>query len=142
MKRTATAVWSGGLKDGKGALSTQSNVLSNTPYSFSQRFEDAPGTNPEELVAAAHAGCFTMDLSGRLARANMVAESINTTATITLDKGEKGFSVTGSHLEVVAKIPNADADADAFQNAVNKAKEGCPISRLLNTTITVSARLE
>jgi len=140
MKRTATAVWSGGLKDGKGALSTQSNVLSNTPYSFSQRFEDAPGTNPEELVAAAHAGCFTMDLSGRLARANMVAASINTTATITLDKGEKGFSVTGSHLEVVAKIPNADADA--FQDAVNKAKEGCPISRLLNTTITVSARLE
>jgi osmotically inducible protein OsmC len=140
MNRTASAIWSGGIKDGKGTLSTQSNALSNTPYSFSARFEEGAGTNPEELVAAAHAGCFTMDLSGRLARANMVAERIQTTATVSLDKGEKGFSVTASHLDVVAKIPNADEAA--FQDAVTKAKEGCPISRLLNANITVSARLE
>lgn len=142
MKRTASAVWSGGLKDGKGSLTTESGTLSNVPYSFSMRFENEPGTNPEELVAAAHAGCFTMDLSGRLARANMTAERVQTTATVTMDKGEKGFSVTAVNLDVVAKIPNADNQA--FQDAVARAKESCPISRLLNPNITVtaSARLE
>lgn len=142
MKRTASAVWSGGIKDGKGALTTESGALSNIPYSFSMRFENEPGTNPEELVAAAHAGCFTMDLSGRLARANMTAERIQTTAAVTMDKGEKGFSVTAVNLDVVAKIPNGDNQA--FQDAVTRAKESCPISRLLNPNITVtaSARLE
>ena len=140
MQRKASAVWSGGIKDGKGTLSTESGALKDIPYSFSMRFEDEPGTNPEELVGAAHAGCFTMDLSGRLARANMTAERIQTTATVTLDKGDKGFSVTAINLDVVAKIPNGDNQA--FQDAVNRAKEGCPISRLMNTNITVSARLE
>ena len=140
MKRTAFAIWNGGIKDGKGTLSTESGALSNLPYSFSMRFEGEPGTNPEELIAAAHAGCFTMDLSGRLGRSNMTAEKLHTTAMLTMDKGDKGFSVSAIHLEVVAKIPNADAEA--FQAAVTKAKEGCPISRLLNTHITVSARLE
>ncbi|NLC24851.1 OsmC family protein [Oxalobacter vibrioformis] len=140
MDRSATAVWQGGIKDGKGALTTETGVLSNTPYSFSARFENGAGTNPEELVAAGHAGCFTMDLSGRLERAKMVAENIQTKATVTLDKGEKGFSVTRIHLEVIAKIPNVDESA--FQTAVRQAKENCPISRLLNTEITVSARVE
>lgn len=140
MDRSATAVWQGGIKDGKGALTTETGVLSNTPYSFSARFENGAGTNPEELIAAGHAGCFTMDLSGRLERAKMVAETIQTKATVTLDKGEKGFSVTRIHLEVVAKIPNVDEPA--FQTAVRQAKENCPISRLLNTEITVSARVE
>lgn len=140
MQRKASAVWSGGIKDGKGTLSTESGALADKPYSFSMRFENEPGTNPEELVAAAHAGCFTMDLSGRLARANMTAERIQTTATLTMDKGEKGFSVTAINLDVVAKIPNADNQA--FQDAINRAKEGCPISRLLNTNITASGRLE
>lgn len=139
MDRFATAVWQGGIKEGKGALTTETGVLSNTPYSFSARFENGAGTNPEELIAAGHAGCFTMDLSGRLERAKMVAENIQTKATVTLGKGEKGFSVTQIHLEVTAKISNADEAA--FQEAVVKAKEGCPISRLLNTEITVSAKL-
>lgn len=140
MDRFATAVWQGGIKDGKGSLTTETGVLSNTPYSFSARFENGAGTNPEELIAAGHAGCFTMDLSGRLERANMVAEKLQTKATVTLDKGEKGFAVTRIHLEVLAKIPNVDKSA--FQSAVERAKESCPISRLLNTEITVSARLE
>lgn len=140
MDRSATAVWQGGIKDGKGMLTTETGVLSNTPYSFYARFENGAGTNPEELVAAGHAGCFTMDLSGRLERAKMVAENIQTTATVTLGKGEKGFSVTRIHLEVIAKIPNVDEPA--FQTAVRQAKENCPISRLLNTEITVSARVE
>ncbi len=140
MDRFATAIWQGGIKEGKGTLSTETGVLSGTPYSFSARFENGAGTNPEEMIAAGHAGCFTMDLSGRLERAKMIAEKIQTKATLSLEKGEKGFAVTRIHLDVTAKIPNADAPA--FQEAVNKAKEGCPISRLLNTEITVSARLE
>ena len=139
MNRTGTAHWFGGIKDGKGTLTTESNTLSNTPYSFSARFKDGSGTNPEELIAAAHAGCFTMDLSGRLGAANMVPEEIETTATLTMDKTEKGFSITKIHLVVKAKI--AGGDVNAFQNAVKQAKEGCPVSRVLNADISVDAQL-
>lgn len=140
MKRKASAVWRGGLKDGKGTISTQSGVLSDTQYSFSTRFEEGIGTNPEELIGAAHAGCFSMALSGQLGNAGMVAESINTTATVTLDKTEAGFTVTEVHLEVTARIPGADQTA--FETAANNAKAGCPISRLLNAKITMDAKLE
>ncbi len=139
MNRTGTARWFGGLKDGKGTLTTESNTLSNTPYSFSARFKDGSGTNPEELIAAAHAGCFTMDLSGRLGASNVVAEEIDTTATLTMEKTEKGFSITKIHLDVKAKIPGGDEYT--FQAAVERAKDGCPVSRLLNAEITVDARL-
>jgi osmotically inducible protein OsmC len=140
MKRKASAVWRGGLKDGKGTISTQSGVLSDTQYSFSTRFEEGIGTNPEELIGAAHAGCFSMALSGQLGNAGMVAESINTTATVTLDKTEAGFTVTEVHLEVTARIPGAEQAA--FETAANNAKAGCPISRLLNAKITMDAKLE
>ena len=140
MQRKASAVWKGGLKDGKGTLRTTSGVLADTPYSFTMRFEDAPGTNPEELIGAAHAGCFSMALSGQLGAAGMTAESIETTATVTLEKGEAGFSVTEVHLDVLARIPGADKAA--FETAANNAKTGCPISRLLNAKITMTARLE
>ena len=140
MKRKASAVWQGGLKDGKGTISTDSGVLSNTQYSFSTRFEDGIGTNPEELIGAAHAGCFSMALSGQLGSANLVAESINTTATVTMEKTEAGFTVTGVHLDVRARIPGASKEA--FETAANNAKSGCPISRLLNAKITMDATLE
>jgi osmotically inducible protein OsmC len=140
MQRKASAVWKGGLKDGKGTLRTTSGVLADTPYSFTMRFEDAPGTNPEELIGAAHAGCFSMALSGQLGAAGMTAESIETTATVTLEKGEAGFSVTEVHLDVLARIPGADRAA--FDTAANNAKTGCPISKLLNAKITMNARLE
>lgn len=140
MNRKASAVWSGGLKDGKGRISTDSGVLKDTQYSFSTRFEDGVGTNPEELIAAAHAGCFSMALSGQLANAGLAADSINTSATVTMEKTDAGFTVTKVHLDVVAKVPNADAQA--FETAANNAKAGCPISRLLKAEITMSARLE
>ena len=140
MKRKASAQWQGGLKDGKGAISTASGVLSNTQYSFSTRFEEGIGTNPEELIAAAHAGCFTMALSGQLGNAGLTAENINTTATVTMEKLEAGWTVTEVHLDVNAKIPGADEQA--FQTAANNAKAGCPISRLLNAKITMEAKLE
>src|ERR1700736_582078 len=108
MQRKASAVWKGGLKDGKGSVSAASGVLNNTPYSFSTRFENTPGTNPEELIAAAHAGCFTMALSGQLGAAGMTAESLDTTATVTMEKLEAGFTVTSVHLAVKAKITGAD----------------------------------
>ncbi|MBS1910672.1 MAG: OsmC family protein [Bacteroidetes bacterium] len=139
MKRKASAVWNGGLKDGRGVISTESNVLSNTQYSFSTRFENGIGTNPEELIGAAHAGCFSMALSGELGNAGMTAESIDTTATVTLEKTDAGFTVTGIHLDVTATIPGADPDA--FQAAADNAKAGCPIARLLNAPITMEARL-
>ena len=139
MKRTASARWQGGLKDGRGDLSTQSGVLSSTPYSFSARFEQAQGTNPEELIAAAHAGCFTMALSAQLEKAGMKAESLETTATVTMEKKETGFEVTESHLDLTARI--LDADQQKFEAAANEAKANCPISRLLNTKITMNARL-
>lgn len=140
MKRRASAEWKGGLKDGKGVISTDSGVLSGTQYSFSTRFEEGVGTNPEELIGAAHAGCFAMALSGQLGSAGLVAESINVTATITMEKTEAGFTVTESHLDVVAKVPGASQEA--FETAANNAKAGCPISRLLNAKVTMLARLE
>jgi osmotically inducible protein OsmC len=139
MKRSASAVWRGGLKDGKGTVSTASRVLAGVPYNFSKRFENEQGTNPEELIAAAHAACFSMALSMILGDAGMTAESIDTTATVTLDQVGGGFAVTSSHLQTTVKIPNADAAA--FQKAVEAAKSGCPISKLLNATITMDARL-
>jgi osmotically inducible protein OsmC len=140
MKRKASAVWRGGLKDGKGTISTDSRVLSDTQYSFTTRFENGIGTNPEELVAAAHAGCFSMALSGQLENAHMVAERISTTATVTMEKLDAGWTITESHLDVTAKIPNANKQA--FETAAENAKKGCPLSRLLNAKVTMEARLE
>ena len=140
MQRTAIAHWSGGLKDGKGAITSASGVLTNTPYSFSTRFEGQPGTNPEELIAAAHAGCFTMALSAQLGNGGMRAEAIDTTATVTLEKLESGFAITTVHLQVKAKIPGADKAK--FDQAAKNAKEGCPVSKLLNAKITMDAQLE
>src|ERR1051325_10037500 len=139
MKRTASARWQGGLKDGQGNISAQSGVLSNTPYSFGARFEQGQGTNPEELIAAAHAGCFTMALSAQLEKVGLKAESLETTATVTLEKKDTGFEVTESHLDLTARIPGADTQK--FEVAANEAKAGCPISRLLNSKITMNARL-
>jgi len=139
MKRSASAVWRGGLKDGKGTVSTESGVLSSTPYNFRMRFENEKGTNPEELIAAAHAACFSMALSAQLGGAGMTADSIETTATVTLEKVGEGFSVTSSHLNTTVKIPGADKAA--FQKAADDAKSGCPISKLLNTSITMDAKL-
>jgi osmotically inducible protein OsmC len=141
MKRTGSAVWTGGLKDGRGAVSTASGVLRETQYSFSARFENGAGTNPEELIGAAHAGCFSMALSGQLGAAGMTAESIRTTATVSLEKQESGFAITGIHLDVTAKIPGADKQA--FQKAAANAKEGCPVSKALAAVaITMDAKLE
>lgn len=140
MKRNASAHWTGGLKDGKGTLTAPSGVLKNTPYSFHTRFEDQPGTNPEELIAAAHAGCFSMALSLQLANAGMTAESIDTTATVTLEKTDAGFSITAVHLDLRARIPGADEAK--FQEAAASAKAGCPVSRVLNARITLDAKLE
>jgi osmotically inducible protein OsmC len=139
IKRNASAQWNGGLKDGKGTISTSSGVLQKTQYSFGTRFEDGVGTNPEELIAAAHAGCFSMALSGQLTNAGTPPESIDTTATVTMEKTDAGFTVTGVHLEVTAKVPGIDQAA--FETAAGNAKTGCPISRLLNATITMDAKL-
>jgi osmotically inducible protein OsmC len=139
MKRTASAHWAGGLKDGKGTVSTQSGVLSNSQYSFSTRFENGIGTNPEELIAAAHAGCFSMALSGQLGAAGMTAESIDTAATLTMEKTDAGFTITAIHLDVSARIPGADPHK--FDEAAQNAKKGCPVSRVLNANITMTARL-
>ncbi len=140
MKRQATAQWRGDLKTGKGTLSTESGVLSESRYSFTTRFENEKGTNPEELVAAAHAGCFTMALSAELGKANLTAESLRTTATVTLEKGDSGFSVTASHLELTAKVPGASQEA--FMAAARSAEANCPISKLLKAKITLDAKLE
>jgi len=140
LKRKASAIWNGNLKEGKGRISTASGVLSDTQYSFSTRFEDGAGTNPEELIAAAHAGCFSMALSGQLTTAGHPPESVNTTATVKMEKTDAGFTVTGVHLEVVARVPGIDQAG--FETAANNAKSGCPISRLLKAEITMDARLE
>jgi lipoyl-dependent peroxiredoxin len=139
MVRKASAVWNGSLKEGKGTISTDSKVLSNAQYSFSTRFENGIGTNPEELIAAAHAGCFTMALSGQLTSAGIVPESLETTAAVTMEKLDAGFTITKIHLDVTGKIPGADAAA--FEKAAQNAKAGCPISRLLKAEITMTAKL-
>ena len=140
MKRTASAVWTGNIRDGKGTVSTQSRVLADTQYSFSTRFEDGLGTNPEELIAAAHAGCFSMALSLELGNAGLTAKHIRTGATVTLEKAGTGFAITAVHLDVTANIPGADASA--FEKAANNAKSGCPVSKVLNAKITMEAKLE
>ncbi len=140
MERKASAVWRGGLKDGKGEFSVPSGVFSHLPYSFKTRFEDAPGTNPEELIAAAHTSCFSMALSAQLGAANLTPESINTTANLRMEKQDSGWAITAVHLDVSAKIPNAD-DA-AFQKAAQDAKAGCPVSKVLKAQITMTAKLE
>lgn len=139
MQRTANAHWQGGLKDGRGTVSTASGVLSQTQYSFTTRFENGIGTNPEELIAAAHAGCFSMALSAQLDGVGLKADSIDTKATLTFDKTDAGWTITKSHLELRAKIPNADEAK--FQKAAADAKAGCPVSRVLNAEITLDAKL-
>lgn len=140
MKRKASAVWHGGLKDGKGVISTESGALRDTQYSFGTRFENGVGTNPEELIAAAHAGCFAMAFSAELGKAGVMPESISATATVTLDKTEAGWTVTESHLDVTAKIPGADKNQ--VLGIANVAKLGCPISRLLKAHVTMDAKVE
>ncbi|QJQ96216.1 MULTISPECIES: OsmC family protein [Halomonadaceae] len=138
--KKASAHWEGDLKQGKGTVSTESGVLDANPYGFNTRFEGQPGTNPEELIGAAHASCYSMALSMILGEAGMTAESIVTQASVTLEKGDEGFSVTAIHLETRVKIPGADQAA--FDDAANKAKEGCPISKLFKAEITLDATLE
>jgi osmotically inducible protein OsmC len=140
MKRSAKAQWSGDLKGEAGSVSTATGTLSKTPYSFHSRFEQGKGTNPEELLAAAHAGCFTMAVSAQLANAGLKADSLETTCIITLEQKEGGFSITESHLELRAKIPGATQEA--FDKATQAAKAGCPVSKLFNTNITLTASLE
>jgi len=140
MKKTASAHWQGGIKDGKGTISTQSGALSQSPYGFNTRFEDQPGTNPEELIGAAHAGCFSMALSKELGDAGMTAESIETKAEVTLDQRDGGFAITAVHLTLRAKIPGADRTV--FAQAVEAAKNGCPVSKVLNAEITLEAVLD
>lgn len=140
MDRRATAVWQGGLKDGKGTISTESKALSSTPYSFSTRFEGVPGTNPEELLGAAHASCFTMALSLQLGEAGIKPERIETKATVTLEKLETGFTITKVHLDVSIKAPGADRAK--VEEAAQKAKAGCPLSKVLKAAISMEARLD
>ena len=139
MKTHGSAVWSGGIKDGKGAISTQSGAMKDYPYGFASRFEGKPGTNPEELIGAAHAGCFTMALSLILGEAGLTAEKMETKAEVTLDKVADGFSITAVHLTLQAKIPGADKAT--FDELTAKAKAGCPVSKLLNANITLDATL-
>jgi osmotically inducible protein OsmC len=140
MIKKAWAVWRGGIKDGGGTMSTETGVLKDAPYGFKSRFESGPGTNPEELIGAAHAGCFSMALSLMLGDAGLKPEQIETHAAVTLDKVGEGFEITSSHLTVVAKIPGADQAK--FQEIANKAKAGCPVSKLMKANITMEARLE
>ena len=139
MKRSASAVWTGGLKDGKGTVSTETGTISSVPYNFRMRFENEKGTNPEELIAAAHSACFSMALSLFLGNAGLTADSIETTATVTLEQVDGAFTVTASHLDTVISVPNADK-AKVLE-AAEGAKAGCPISRLLNAKITLNARV-
>ena len=140
MQRKGSAVWQGALRDGKGTMSTESGVLKQTPYSFSTRFENGIGTNPEELLAAAHAGCFSMALSAQLGQAGLTPATLETTATVTLEKVGDAFAITKSHLDLVARVPGADQAK--FDAAVKAAETGCPVSKLFKAEISVSARLE
>ena len=140
MERAATAVWFGALKEGKGSISTTSGVLSDSPYSFITRFENGKGTNPEELIAAAHAGCFTMALSAQLGTMNFTPESLRTTATVSLDKLESGWTISKVHLDVVGRLPGISSSE--FEAAAVSAKSNCPVSRLLKAEITMTASLE
>jgi osmotically inducible protein OsmC len=140
MKRKASAHWQGNLKEGKGTLSTDSGVLSDTQYSFATRFADGKGTNPEELIAAAHAGCFSMALSNELGKAGLTPDSIKTTAIVTLDQTASGFAITAVHLDVTAKVPGASQQA--FESVAGAAKSGCPVSKVLKAEITMDAKLE
>jgi osmotically inducible protein OsmC len=140
MERTAKAIWQGNLKDGKGTISTESGVLSSTPYSFRTRFENEKGTNPEELIAAAHAACFTMALSGQLTGAGITPERLTTTAALTMEKLDAGFTITKIHLNVTARCPGASREA--FDKAAAAAKANCPVSRVLKAEISMSASLE
>ncbi len=137
--KNASAVWQGGIKDGGGTISTETGVLKQAPYGFKARFEDGPGTNPEELIGAAHAGCFSMAFSLMLTEAGLKPEKIETSAAVTLEKVGDGFEITSSHLDVVASIPGIDQAR--FEEIANKAKAGCPVSKLLKTNITMNARL-
>ena len=140
MHRNASAQWNGDLKGGKGTFSVESGLLKDLPYSWTQRFENTPGTNPEELIAAAHASCYSMAFSGELGKANMKPDWIKTTCTLTFEKTDKGFAVTESHLTTTVKVPKADKAA--VEKAGADAKAGCPISRLLNTKITLELKVE
>ena len=140
MKKSGSAEWKGGLKDGSGTVSTQTGVLKNAPYGFRSRFEDGPGTNPEELIGAAHAGCFSMALSLMLESNQLKADYIRTRADITLEKVGDGFAITNSHLVVNAKVPGADAAT--FERIANEAKAGCPVSKLMNAKISMEAKLD
>jgi osmotically inducible protein OsmC len=140
MKRSAQAQWQGDLKSGAGTISTASGTLATTPYSFHSRFEQGKGTNPEELLAAAHAGCFTMALSSQLTQAGLKAERLETTCTITLEQKDGAFAITESHLELKGKVPGATKEA--LDKAMQAAKTGCPVSKLYNTKITLDAQLE
>src|SRR3712207_3477085 len=140
MKRRGSAQWQGGIRDGRGTVSTESGVLEGAQYSFSTRFEDGKGTNPEELIAAAHAGCFSMALSGQLGNAGLTADSIRTTASVKLEKTDAGFTITEVHLTTTARVPGATQEQ--FETATNNAKAGCPVSRVLNAKITMDATLE
>jgi lipoyl-dependent peroxiredoxin len=139
MKTFGSAVWKGGLKDGKGAISTQSGALKDYPYGFASRFEGKPGTNPEELIGAAHASCFTMALSLILGEAKLRADQMDTKAEVTLEKQADGFAITSVHLTLRAAIPGVDQAT--FEQLAGKAKAGCPVSKLLNTKITLDAEL-
>jgi osmotically inducible protein OsmC len=140
MQRKASAVWKGSLKDGNGSISAPGGVLNNTQYSFRTRFEDAPGTNPEELIAAAHAACFSMALSAQLGGANLTPTSISTNVTLTMEKLDSGWTITESNLDVVGKVPGADAAT--FQKYAEAAEKGCPVSKVLNAKISMTAKLE
>ena len=140
MQRTAQAQWKGDLKSGSGQLSVASRTLSGTPYSFVSRFEQGQGTNPEELLAAAHAGCFTMAVSAELSKAGHAPESLETTCTITLDRKDGGFAITESHLEMKARVPGITKEE--FEKAAQQAKAGCPVSKLYNTNITLTTEFE
>jgi lipoyl-dependent peroxiredoxin len=140
MERSATAVWNGALRDGKGSISTESGALSDAPYSFVTRFENGKGTNPEELIAAAHAGCFTMALSAQLGTMKLSPETLRTSATVTLEKLEAGWTISKIHLAVAGKVPGISAEA--FESAATSAKQNCPVSRLFKAEISMTAKLE